>query len=124
MTPAATPEHDGTHDPHDHDEDGYRGAATLTVHGTEYAVDVVLVGHFEPLDGRYHWYGRVAAHAGLDEALGGKKHPARVVTPVGAADGELSDVDPWGRYRLAGVSTPPFAVESADVPAADTVGAL
>ena len=40
--------------------------ATLTVHGTDYAVDVVLVGHFEPLDGRYHWYGRVAAHAGLE----------------------------------------------------------
>jgi len=113
MTPAATPEHDGTHGQHDHDEDGYRGAATLAVDGTEYAVDVVLVGHFEPLDGRYHWYGRVAAHAGLDSALGGTKRPARVTTPVGAADGELSDIDPWGRYRLAGVSTPPFAVGSA-----------
>ncbi|PVZ07774.1 DUF4873 domain-containing protein [Actinomycetospora cinnamomea] len=118
MTPAAAPEHDGTrdqhdHDQHDHDEDGYRGAATLEVDGTSYAVDVVLVGHFEPLDGRYHWYGRVAAHAGLDAALGGAKRPARVTTPAGAADGELSDVDPWGRYRLAGVSTPPFEVESA-----------
>jgi hypothetical protein len=127
MTPAGTPEHDGTDGQHDHDhhdEDGYRGAATLAVDGTEYAVDVVLVGHFEPLDGRYHWYGRVAAHAELDAALGGAKRPARVTTPAGAADGELSDADPWGRYRLAGVSTPPFAVESADVREADTVGAL
>ncbi|GAA4934560.1 uncharacterized protein DUF4873 [Actinomycetospora succinea] len=108
MTPAAAPEHD-----HDHDEDGYRGPATLEVDGTEYAAEVTLVGHFEPYDGRYRWYGRVAAHAELDAALGGKKRPARVTTPVGAADGELSDVDPWGRYRLAGTSTPPFAVESA-----------
>jgi hypothetical protein len=32
------------------------------------------------------------------------------VTPEGSADGELADVDPWGRYRLTGTSTPPFAV--------------
>jgi len=113
MTPAAAPEHDGTPAHHEHDEDGYTGAATLTVDDVEYAVEVTLVGHFEPLDGRYHWYGRVVAHEELHAALGGKKRPARVTTPVGAADGELSDVDPWGRYRLAGISTPPFAVESA-----------
>ncbi|MEJ2886087.1 DUF4873 domain-containing protein [Actinomycetospora aeridis] len=112
MTPAAAPEHDGTHD-HDHDEDGYAGPATLEVDGTEYAVAVTLVGHFEPLDGRYHWYGRVAAHEELHAALDGRKRPARVTTPDGAADGEVSDIDPWLRYRLAGTSTPPFAVESA-----------
>ncbi|MDD7967591.1 DUF4873 domain-containing protein [Actinomycetospora lemnae] len=124
MTPAATPEHD-RHDHGEHDEDGHRGPATLVVDGTSYAVDVTLVGHFEPLDGRYHWYGRVAAHDELHAALGGKKHAARVTTPAGTADGELSDVDPWGRYRLAGTSTPPFAVGSAGVPAAAaTVGAV
>lgn len=111
MTPVAAPEHDGTQ--HEHDEDGWTGPATLVVDDVEYAVEVTLVGHFEPLDGRYHWYGRVAAHDELHAALGGTKRPARVTTPVGAADGELSDVDPWGRYRLAGTSTPPFAVESA-----------
>lgn len=118
MTPAATPEQDGTHraSEHEHDEDGYTGPATLTVDGTDHAVDVTLVGHFEPLDGRYHWYGRVAAHDALHAALEGRKRAARVTTPVGAADGELSDVDPWGRYRLAGTSTPPFAVESAGAP--------
>jgi hypothetical protein len=121
MTPAATPEHDGTDDQHDHDEDGYRGPATLTVDGTDHVVEVTLVGHFEPLDGRYHWYGRVAAQDPLDAALQGRGRPARVATPAGVADGELSDVDPWGRYRLAGTSTPPFAVASAgDL---ETVGA-
>ena len=99
---------------HDHDDvlddDGYTGPATLEVDGTEYAVDVQLLGHVEPYDGRYRWYGRVAAHDGLHTALDGRKRPARVTTPVGAAEGELGDVDPWGRYRLAGTSTPPFAV--------------
>ncbi|MHC1558494.1 DUF4873 domain-containing protein [Actinomycetospora sp. C-140] len=120
MTPAAAPEHD-----HEHDEDGYTGPATLVVDDVEYAVEVTLIGHFEPLDGRYHWYGRVAVHAELDAALGGKKRPARVTTPAGDADGELSDVDPWGRYRLAGTSTPPFAVESAGSPetASEVAGA-
>jgi hypothetical protein len=109
MTPVATP----AHDQHEHDDDGYRRPATLTVDDTEYSVDVTLVGHFEPLDGRYHWYGRVAAHHELHAALEGRKRPARVATPDGVADGELSDVDPWGRYRLAGTSSPPFAVASA-----------
>lgn len=97
-------------------EDGYRGPAGLTVEGPDGPVDldveVRLVGHLEPLDGRYRWYGRVVAHTGLDAVLGGRKARALVTTPHGQAVGELSDVDPWGRYRLAGVSTPPFAVET------------
>ena len=28
-----------------------------------------------------------------------------------AADGEIADPDPWGRYRLSGTSTPPFRVD-------------
>ena len=92
------------------DEDGYRGPATVTVDGVDHAVELRLVGHVEPIDGRYRWYGRLAAHAGLDAALGGRRATATVTTPAGAAPGELSDVDPWGRYRIAGSSTPPFAV--------------
>jgi len=111
--PAVTPDPGDTGTDHhhdDHEDEGYRGPATLDVDGTEYAVEVQLLGHFQPLDGWYHWYGRVSAHAGLDAALGGKKAAARITTPQGAADGELSDVDPWGRYRVAGTSTPPFSV--------------
>jgi hypothetical protein len=104
------------HAPHgaDHDdEDGYRGPASLRLESRDadpLEVEVTLRGHFEPLDGRYHWYGRVAVHAGLESALGGKKATALLTTPHGEAVGELSDVDPWGRYRIVGTSTPPFAV--------------
>lgn len=107
--PVDLADHDADHDADDHG--GYRGPATLTVDDVVYDVTVTLLGHVEPFDGRYRWYGRVATHAGLDAALGGRKRPARVVTPHGEADGELSDVDPWGRYRVAGVSTPPFAID-------------
>jgi hypothetical protein len=105
-----------TGDDHD-DEDGYRGPGSLRLaDGQELEVDVTLRGYVEPLDGRYHWYGRVAVHAGLEAALGGKRAQAVITTPQGEATGELSDVDPWGRYRIAGTSTPPFAVLT-EVPA-------
>jgi hypothetical protein len=96
---------------HDDDDDGYRGPATVDLgDGRTFDVELTLRGYVEPLDGRYHWYGRVAVHAGLEAALGGKRAQAVVATPEGEAVGELSDVDPWGRYRVAGTSTPPFAV--------------
>ncbi|HEY0803950.1 MAG TPA: DUF4873 domain-containing protein [Pseudonocardiaceae bacterium] len=92
------------------DEDGYTGPATLVLDGRELAVDVVLGGHFQPIDGRYHWYGRLAENSELAAEIGGRKRAALLRTPVGEATGEVSDPDPWGRYRINGVSTPPFAV--------------
>lgn len=91
-------------------DDGYTGAATLVLDDREFAVDVELRGHFQPIDGRYHWYGRIRANAGLDEAVGGRKRRVVLRTDDGEATGEISDPDPWGRYRITGVSTPPFAV--------------
>lgn len=91
-------------------EDGYAGEATLLVADTELTVTVQLRGHFQPIDGYYHWYGRVNRHEGLSALLGGKKQPVEIRTPHGRAEGRLSDPDPWGRYRITGTSTPPFPV--------------
>lgn len=73
----------------------------------EIPVEVRLRGHFEPLDGRFHWYGRIAVNAGLAERV---QSGATVVltTPDGTATGRLSDVDPWGRFRISGTGRPPF----------------
>ncbi len=92
------------------DEDGYAGPATLIVDERELAVEVALRGHFQPIDGRYHWYGRLAEHPELAELVGGRKRTAVLRTPQGQATGEVSDPDLWRRYRITGVSTPPFAV--------------
>jgi hypothetical protein len=97
----------------DDHEDGYTGPATLILDGDdgrELAVEVALRGHFQPIDGRYHWYGRITANAELAEAAGGRKRTASLRTPTGAATGEVSDPDPWGRYRISGTSKPPFPV--------------
>jgi Domain of unknown function (DUF4873) len=94
-------------------DEGYRGTATLVVDGTELPVEVDLRGHFQPIDGLYHWYGRVRPNDELTELVGGRKRAAVLRTPVGEAGGELSDPDTWGRYRITGTSTPPFSVATA-----------
>ncbi|GAA4549303.1 DUF4873 domain-containing protein [Amycolatopsis samaneae] len=94
----------------EHDEDGYRGDATLVVDGTELAVRVDLRGYFQPIDGYYRWYGRITADEKLTELAGGKKKAVEIRAGEHSASGEISDPDPWGRYRIMGTSTPPFAV--------------
>lgn len=97
----------------DHPEDdGYRGPGTLVVDGRELAVTVELRGHFQPIDGYYRWYGRIAANPELSELVAGRRTSAELRTPGGSATGELSDPDPWDRYRITGTSTPPFVVQT------------
>ena len=88
------------------DYDGYAGPATLESGDVSVPCDVVTTGFFEPVTGRYKWYGR-ARGQGLD-ALPAKG--ARLRTPHGVAETTVADVDPWGRYRLQGFGSPPFPI--------------
>jgi hypothetical protein len=90
-------------------EEGYSGPATLVIDGPEFRVEVRLRGQFQPIDGRYHWYGRITSHDGLTTALGSARASGVLSTPEGSAACELSDRDPWGRYRVTGVSGAPYA---------------
>jgi hypothetical protein len=93
---------------HDNVEhEGYDGTATLVTDDGEVPVEVTLRGLFQPIDGRYHWHGRIARDDGV-EPLGRAGATVVLRTPDGAAAGRLSDVDPWGRYRIAGVGRPPY----------------
>lgn len=83
----------------------YDGPATLVVAGDEVRAEVVLRGVFQPIDGRFHWYGRVAPTEELADAAG---RGVLLRTTHGEAQGRLSDVDPWGRLRVAGTGRPPF----------------
>ncbi len=94
----------------EHDEDGYGGEATLVVDGTELAVQVDLRGYFQPIDGYYRWYGRITVNDELTALVGGRKKTVEIRAGEYTASGEVSDPDPWGRYRLMGTSTPPFHV--------------
>jgi cation diffusion facilitator CzcD-associated flavoprotein CzcO len=90
------------------EEDGYQGPAVLEVAERRFDVRVDLRGYFQPIDGRYHWYGRVAADPALDEVLAAGKQRGTLTTPQGSAPADVGDPDPWGRYRVEGISTPPF----------------
>ena len=91
-----------------HEPEGrYDGPAHVLVDGHRLDVTVRLRGHFEPIDGLFHWWGRLGSAGALD----GLVRPVTTValeTPYGTADGRLSDVDPWRRFRITGTGRPPF----------------
>ena len=94
----------GVHEPGEE----YAGPAQLIAEDARALdVEVQLRGHVEPIDGRFHWYGRIAADA---EVSARHRSGAKVAvrTPHGTAAGRISDVDPWGRFRITGLGTPPF----------------
>ena len=86
-------------------EPGERFSGPAEIGAGEDAVEVMvdLRGGFQPIDGHFHWYGRVGGH---DRLRSGDRVAIRTVH--GAAEGRLSDVDPWGRLRIAGTGPPPF----------------
>jgi hypothetical protein len=100
----------------EHDDDGYEGPAQLRFDDRTIDVEVVLAGHLEPLDGKYHWYGRVVRHAAVDAAK------TAGVTGVGlsidgreSAEGRLAEHDAWGNMRITGLGAPPFALAEVEI---------
>lgn len=94
----------------DHDDEGYTGPATVLLDGAEVAVQVKLRGYFQPIDGYFHWYGRIDRNDALAELVGDRKRTVVLRTPEGEATGDVADPDPWQRLRVTGVSRPPFHV--------------
>jgi hypothetical protein len=99
-------------------DDGYDGPAEIADgSGVTVPVQVTLRGHFDPISGAYHWYGRVRPDPRADLAdladLPGRDGQLRLRTPYGETVTTLSDVDPWGRPRVAGFGAPPFPVADA-----------
>jgi hypothetical protein len=94
----------------DMDNDGYDGPAELIDGTTSVPVDVALRGHFDPISGKYSWYGRVAASPQVAALVTGGARRVRLRTPHGEVETALSDVDPWGRPRVQGFGAAPFDV--------------
>lgn len=88
-------------------DDLYDGPATVLADGRDGTVSRVrLIGHLDPIDGRYHWQGTVfepvlpgsgGQVSGLSLRIGERTCAARVV-----------ETTPWGTTMIAGVGEPPF----------------
>jgi outer membrane protein assembly factor BamB len=106
----------------EHEDDNgagsYSGPATITIDGhTPARVQVELTGHFDPLAGRYVWAGRIRGLAQIlpADVVVAAGTRASITTPQGSGDGELSAVDLFGGFTIAGVTAPPFAQLPDDV---------
>jgi hypothetical protein len=91
-------------------DDGYDGPAELVTDGAAVPARVTLRGQFDPISGKYHWYGRVAADDGVTELLAANPKQVLLRTPHGEVTTALRDVDPWGRPRVEGFGPAPFPV--------------
>ena len=87
-------------------QEAYDGPAVIVVDDAAIAVTVTLRGAFQPLDGHFHWQGRIVATPALDAVRSGSDVTLR--TTYGASGGKVSDMDPWGRFRVSGTGRPPF----------------
>jgi hypothetical protein len=100
------------------EEPGYRGPAEVLIGDQVVPVTVELRGFFQPIDGRFHWYGRIAANPELNRLVTGQRAEVVLRTPHDQRAGEVSDPDLWGRYRISSTGYPPFPLEL-DLPVAE-----
>ncbi len=98
------------------EESGYDGTATLRVGDAELPVTVHLDGHLEPLDGLFHWYGRIERSDALAAAKdGGATTGQLAIGDRDPAELRLAEYDPWGHIQVKGTGRPPYPLESVTV---------
>lgn len=100
---------------------GFSGEASLIVGDRVMDVVVHLDGHLEPLDGRFHWYGRIERCAAVEAVKdAGATTGLLVVGELPPAELRLAEYDPWGHVQVKGVGAPPYPMDPVeiDLPAA------
>ena len=98
------------------EESGYDGPAVLLAGDLALDVTVHLDGHLEPLDGRFHWYGRIERSDGVAAVKDGGGTTARLVIAGGQpAELRLAEHDPWGHVQVSGTGAPPYPLEPVEV---------
>jgi hypothetical protein len=82
--------------------------AELLVDDAVHAVELHLTGHFQPIDGRYHWGGRMIGGPAVPALVrAGRRNVRLRCAPADAVPARLLEVDPWGGVRFSGTGTPP-----------------
>ncbi len=73
-------------------------------------------GHLEPLDGLFHWYGRIersAAVAAVKDA--GATTGSLVIADRTPAVLRLAEYDPWGHVQVSGTGAPPYPMDLVEI---------
>lgn len=98
------------------DETGYDGGALLLLGDQSLEVTVHLDGHLEPLDGLFHWYGRIERADGLVAAKSRGATSGELVIDGGPpAPVRLAEQDPWGHVQVNGTGAPPYPLAPVEV---------
>lgn len=95
------------------DDEIYDGEAVLELRGEQHPTRVRLVGHFDPIDGHYHWQGTLYADLPGDGITGS---PVQLRVGAHTAAGRISERTPWGTLSVVGAAGyPPFPLEDVDI---------
>jgi len=89
----------------------YAGPVVVVAGDVAVRADARLAGRVEPVDGRFHWGGRLAPDPELAGLVrGGARAVLLRVDDGPPRDARLQEVDPWGGVRVAAVGSPPWTV--------------
>lgn len=93
-------------------DDLYDGRATVHLGDDACDVRVRLAGHFDPIDGQYHWQGTI-----LEQLPNTGKFPQPATVTIGnrSAAARITERTPQGGYSVVGVGAPPFALDAVEV---------
>ena len=94
-------------------DDLYDGAAILRIGDDQRQVRVRLSGRLDPIDGRYHWQGTI--FDALPDAMLTNPRPVTVTIGDRSAEARITERTPQGRYSVAGVGAPPYALDDVEV---------
>lgn len=97
----------------DADTDIYDGPAVLTHNGQKYPTRVRLAGHFDPIDGKYHWQGMF-----FTDLPGANAAGSEVCVRIGehTGQGRVAERTPWGTLTVTGVpGYPPFPLQDIEI---------
>lgn len=102
----------------------YAGPAEVLVDGGPIVVEVTLRGMFQPIDGRYHWYGRLAAHPDVDRygrsgasvVLRTPRDRPRVGSPTWTRGAATASPAPAGHRSRRSETDPPPPAATRKVP--------
>ncbi|WP_426506171.1 DUF4873 domain-containing protein [Dactylosporangium sp. McL0621] len=83
--------------------------ASLVAGERTYQVELRLSGHFQPIDGRFHWSARMSAGPEVVALLRSGRRDVLLAGRNGAdpVPARLVELNPWGEIRVAGTGRPP-----------------